>query len=428
MRNLQERRPRWPAAMNDEGKPASRDLQDVHPDMRNLLKQICLAVRGAALRALRPMRPAGSPAPARRDAVASILFVRIDGIGDLVLSTPAMDALKAAFPGAEITVLVSPAARNLLLHHPSVNRIVVYDREAPIWEKLDVIRALRRMRFDVAVDPFDSWDVEPALLAGLSGAPVRVGYAGGGGRDVFFTAPLPPPARDRHITEVVTGLLAALGASPVAVEPRIRVSQQECEEAARFIEAENLGGRTLVGVHPGASSESQHWPEEYYAELIDAVTADGGRAAIVFGGPGDGERLKRIGAAIRGTPPVFVQGGLRRFCALVRCCRVLVCNNSGPLHVAAALGVATVSFMGPTVKQRWHPRGSGHVVLRLDDLPCIGCNAGVCRTGTLDCMRRITPGMAVPAVIAAAGFERKGGLGNEPGEGASWNQRIGATA
>ncbi|NPV05562.1 MAG: glycosyltransferase family 9 protein [Syntrophaceae bacterium] len=372
--------------------------------MRNSLKEMGLAVRGAVLRALRPKRPAGGAAPARRDEVTSILFVRIDGIGDLVLSTPAMDALKTVYPGAEITVLVSPAARDLLLHHPSVSRIVVYDRNAPIRKKLDVIRTLRRFRFDVAVDPFDSWDLEPALLAGLSAAPVRVGYASGGGRDVFFTAHLPAPARDRHITEVVAGLLAALGAHPVRGEPRLHVSQQECGEAARFIESENLGGRALIGVHPGASSESQHWPEEYYAELIDAVTADGGRAAIVFGGPGDGERLKRIGAAIRGRRPVFVQGDLRRFCALVRRCRVLVCNNSGPLHVAAALGVATVSFMGPTVQQRWHPLGSGHVVLRLDDLPCIGCNAGVCKTGTLDCMRRITPGMAVRAVFAAAGF------------------------
>lgn len=383
---------------------ASRDPQDAHPAMRELLKQMCLAVRGGILRPFRPARPAGCPEPARRDAVTSILFIRIDGIGDLVLSMPAIDALKTAFPGAEITVLGSPAARDLLAHHPHVNRVLVYDRGAPLGKKLRVIRTLRSLRFDVALDPFDSWDLEPALLAGLSAAPVRVGFASGGGREVFFTTHLPMPRQDHHISEVVSGLLAPLGASPVGINPRLHVTQQECEEAARFIEAEGLAGRVLVGIHPGASSESQHWPEEYYAELIDTVTADSGKAAIVFGGPGDDERLRRLSGAISGTQPVFVRDSLRRFCALVRHCRVLVCNNSGPLHVAAALGVATVSFMGPTVKQRWYPRGSRHSVLRMDELSCIGCNAGVCRAGTLDCMRRITPGMAAPVVLAAAGF------------------------
>jgi len=119
---------------------------------------------------------------------------------------------------------------------------------------------------------------------------------------------------------------------------------------------------------------------------------------ILFGGPADEGLVERIRSGIPGGALASVTPDIRRFAALLSCCRLLVCNNSGPLHVASALGIPTVSFMGPTEKTLWLPLGERHVVLRIDDLSCIGCNRGVCPAGTLECMRRITPEMAAEAV------------------------------
>jgi ADP-heptose:LPS heptosyltransferase len=98
-------------------------------------------------------------------------------------------------------------------------------------------------------------------------------------------------------------------------------------------------------------------------------------------------------------PPhgIFGGGSIKDLIGLIGIADVVVCNNSGPLHLAAALGTPTVSVMGPTVKERWMPIGSEHVVLRDHDLSCIGCNRGYCRIGTHDCMKNIAPSMVVSA-------------------------------
>ena len=128
---------------------------------------------------------------------------------------------------------------------------------------------------------------------------------------------------------------------------------------------------------------------------------------LLFGGPGDEGIVDRILSLTRTRIARCLTTDIRLFAARLSHCRLLVCNNSGPLHVASALGIPTVSFMGPTVRQRWVPRGERHVVLRVDDLPCIGCNAGICRVGTHDCMRNIRPERVMEVIREAAGIEMR---------------------
>ena len=108
------------------------------------------------------------------------------------------------------------------------------------------------------------------------------------------------------------------------------------------------------------------------------------------------------------TPVVFLNFPVRNLLALIQHCRLLVCNNSGPLHLATALGTPTVSLMGPTLPDRWWPRGEGHLVIR-KDLPCMPCNEGFCRIKTLDCMNQITVEEVLDAVgkqvLKIKGFE-----------------------
>lgn len=366
---------------------------------RQHIKNLYLLTRGAVLRALPLSNGNGAVLPLSGESPGNILFVRLDRVGDVVLSTPAIETLKRRFPRAELTVLARPQTAALLENNPHVDRCVVLDPGAPPYERARTLAELRRRRFDLAVDPCVDWKLAPALIAWACGARVRVGYPCRG-KEAFFTAIAQLPDGNAHMTDVILGTLGPLGIDGPGGQPRLYLPPGERARAAGWLAGQRFSGRPLLGIHPGAYYETQRWPAEHYAALAGRLQTR--FDVILFGGPADEGLVERIRFGIPGGALAVVTPDIRRFAALLSCCRLLVCNNSGPLHVAAALDVPTVSFMGPTVKALWSPLGEGHVVLRMDGLSCIGCNRGVCPVGTLECMRRITPDMAAEAVARLA--------------------------
>lgn len=362
---------------------------------RQHMRNLYLRSRGAVLRALPLSNGNGAMLPVAGESTGRILFVRLDRVGDVVLSTPAMEVLKKRFPRSELTVLLRPQTAALLENNPHVDRCVVLDPGAGPAERCRILQDLRRRRFDLAVDPCVDWTLASALMAWASGAQSRIGYPRGG-REVFFTTTAELPDGNAHMADVILGTLRPLGIDGPRPLPRVYLSPGERARAAGWLAGQRLSGKPLVGIHPGAYYETQRWPAEHYAALAGGLRTR--FDVILFGGPADAGLVERIRSGIPGGALTVVTPDIRRFAALLSCCRLLVCNNSGPLHVASALGIPTVSFMGPTEKTLWLPLGERHVVLRIGDLPCIGCNRGVCPAGTLECMRRITPEMAAEAV------------------------------
>jgi len=363
-----------------------------------------LALRRAALPLLTtPFRVLDGSAASKRGEIRRILFIRIDRVGDLVLSTPAIRALKEGFPSSELTVLAGPAAAPLLKHSPHAVNVIVYDRSRGFRAKAALAKDLRRMQFDLAVDPYDDRELETAWIAGASGAPLRIGYPCGG-REALLTQVVKRPEPDQHIIETVLGVLKPLGIPTGSFLPEIFLTASEVESARRWLAQQGSDTGAFVAIHPGAFYETQRWPAEYYAALADRIMETNRLKVILFGGPGDEEIVDRILSLTKTRIVRCVTADIRSFAARLSQCRLLVCNNSGPLHVGAALGVPTVSFMGPTVRQRWYPRGDRHTVLRIDELPCIGCNAGTCRIGTHDCMWKIRPERVMEVIAGASGI------------------------
>lgn len=364
-----------------------------------------LALRKAVLQiAAAPFRLRERNATPARGDIRRILFIRIDRVGDLVLSTPAIRALREGFPSSELTVLAGPAAAPLLKHNPHVDHVAVYDRSRGLCERMRLVHETRRMRYDLAVDPYDDRELETAWIAGMSGAPLRVGYPCGG-REAFLTRIVKRPEPGRHVVETVLGALEPLGIPAGFSTPEIFLTASEREGARRWMAQQGGGTGPFAAIHPGAFYETQRWPAEYYAAVADRITDTGRMRVLLFGGPGDEGIVDRIVSLTRARIGRSITADIRLFAARLSQCRLLLCNNSGPLHVGAALGIPTISFMGPTVKERWYPRGERHVVLREDHLPCIGCNAGTCRIGTHDCMRNIRPGRVMEVIEKAAGIE-----------------------
>ncbi len=321
----------------------------------------------------------------------NILFIRIDRIGDMVLSTPALTAIKVRWPEARLTVLASPINAGVLENNPHVDEVIVYPAEDPFSQRKRVLENIRRRDFDLAVDPYDDYELKTALLAWRSGASLRIGYEIGG-REYFFNGPTLPPRGGSHFIDTALDLFEQIGCPPYNRQPMIYLDDEEQCWADKWLKERNFGQRPLLAINPGGRYETQRWPLEYYAALLRLLSKDGGVDIIVFGTTTETKKIEIIVSETPSSSHIYyVDYDLRRFFALLNRCRLLICNNSGPLHCATALGVPTISFMGPTDKDRWYPLGEGHIVLRRDDLPCIGCGQGKCPIKTQECMRSIIP-------------------------------------
>jgi lipopolysaccharide heptosyltransferase II len=329
--------------------------------------------------------------------IKKILFIRIDRIGDIVLSTPALKAIKGAFPRSELTVLASQSNCSLLLNNPYIDQIVVYDNRRRFLDKIRLIVQLRKGKFDLAIDPYADYELKTALIAFFSGAKKRVGYASYG-REVFFNVQAPKIDDSQHFVDLTLDVLKPVGIVTKDKTPEIYLTDNEKKWAGDWVNKKEIGSNPVIGMHPGAYYETQRWLPERFAELIELLQKDKKLDVIIFGGPDDEHLVSRICSILHGEVTTYIAHDLRKLSALISCCNVFVCNNSGPLHISVATGTPTISFMGPTIKERWMPIGNIHTVLRIDNLPCIGCNKGYCKINTHDCMRLITPAMVMEIV------------------------------
>jgi ADP-heptose:LPS heptosyltransferase len=279
-----------------------------------------------------------------------LLAVRLDALGDVLMTTPALRALKAGPPGRDLTLLTSPAGAAAAALIPEVDAVLVY--EAP-WMKatppravstpdLTMLERLRAERFDAAV-VFTVYSQNPlpaALLCYLADIPRRLAHC----------------------------------------------------------HARGLDRRPWVLLHPGATASSRRYPPDHFAEAARALAQATG-CAVVLTGTDDEQALLDTMAAMIGVDAVALTGlPLADFAALVEAAPLLVSNNSGPVHVAAAVGTAVVDLYALTNPQHT-PWDVPHRVL-FHDVPCKYCYKSVCPAGHHDCLRRVPPKAVAEAALA----------------------------
>ena len=366
--------------------------------MKDILKSIYLNVRKQLLHGLGMFIPDNKSGEFRSELkLGKALFIRIDRIGDLILSTPALKAIKRAFPACELAVLASASNQSLLINNPYVDRIFVYEKKNGLGNSNGIIKQLRKYCAELVIDPYADYELKSALISFFSGAKKRLGYAGYG-REIFFNIKVKAAKEKKHFVDQTLDVLEPLGIATRDRKPDLFLTEEERQWGREWVKENVKGCNRIVGIHPGAHYESQRWLPERFAELANEVRKDRGTEVIIFGGPGDKRLVATISSMLDKNVVSYVTGDLRRFAALLSCCHVLACNNSGPLHMAVAINIPTISIMGPTNKDRWMPVGEIHKVLRADDIPCIGCNLGYCEMKTHECMKSITSSMVLEAV------------------------------
>jgi heptosyltransferase I len=295
------------------------------------------------------------------DAPRVIVFVKLSAIGDVLHGVPAAVAAKRAFPQARIGWVVEGRAADVLAGHPAIDHLFRLPRgwltkPAAVWT---LRRQLRDFGADVAIDMQGLG--KSAAAAFLSGARTRIGHAPPESREASWLAlTRTVPATASHVVDRNLGLLAPLGVRPATVEfdmPEWPVSRQRMGQW--------LAGRRLpaapVLLNPGAGWPSKLWAEERFAWLARRLAERNGLASIVVWG-GDRERAaaERIVAASDGAAVMAPATTLQDLGALSRLARLFVSGDTGPLHLAAAVGTPCVGLFGPVPAERNGPYGPGH--------------------------------------------------------------------
>ena len=314
-------------------------------------------------------KPEGLHRARQNESVARILVLEPWNIGDVILAMPFLAQLRSLFPRARITLLAQPFAADLLagtglvdefptaeLTWTPADRLRLPSKTIDLWR---LSRKLRAQRFDVAFSA--RLHVREHILLALSRAERRVGFAFGS-HDAALTDAVSPGDSQRHRVGEWMRLLEPFGGASSVEVPRLYVERDERSWASEFLTSRGIANdELLIGIHPGASLAEKRWPLEQFSEVATAIVAQPGIRVLAFADPvGYGSELFAIPRV------VGAQVGLRKLVALVEQCSLLVCNDSGPMHIAGALGVPTVALFGQGIEEWFAPLGDGHEMLRPD--------------------------------------------------------------
>ncbi|MBI2957129.1 MAG: lipopolysaccharide heptosyltransferase I [Acidobacteria bacterium] len=304
-----------------------------------------------------------------------ILVVRLGSMGDIVHTLPGVATLREAFPRAHIDWLVERRWHELIELNPDISGIIPADtttwrREllrARTWRGFsELARTLRQAGYDTAIDFQGLY--KSALLARLSGARERIGFdmnaAKESGAAAFYTTAVRPP-ENVHVIEMNLSLVKAAGAAEPAW--RFPLSTQPDDEAYVEEQLQQNQVRHFFVLSPGGGWGSKCWPIERYAALHNALARTRGWRSVLNAGPGEERLASEFMAQARVTRPVHFPLTPRQLVALVRRARVLISGDTGPLHIAAAVGTPVVGLYGPTDPKRNGPFGSRAVVIHHRD-------------------------------------------------------------
>lgn len=327
--------------------------------MTRMLRRIERSVARAGWTVLGSLRRRRKPVDDLGD-IRRILFVRSDRIGDAIASTPALAALRARFPDAEIDIVLGRKNAAVAPLLPFVDRIFV---AADLASRLKVIRAMRRCRYDIAINPFRSQSTTATLLTVLSGARIRIGLATSAAE--LYDIVVPMPAAPLHFVRRYLTPLAALG---VAMPPddAIRLSivlTREARAAARAAVGDpSHATAPLAMVNISCSATEKFWGVDNFARLAKEIRA-GGLDVRIVAAPGDEALLEAVAAA-SGVPLMPTRASLMEFAGILSCADLIVTPDTSVVHIAASLGKPVVS-LAPSAMHvlEWHPWGVSYRTL-----------------------------------------------------------------
>lgn len=357
-----------------------------------------------------------------------ILAIRLDNLGDVLVTTPALHAIKTTLPNAELTLLASPVGAQVAHLNPDLDDVIVYS--APWmdpWHKLpqdsqreqQMIATLRERQFDGAII-FTSFRQSPlpaAYLCYLADIPLRVA-ASIDGPGSLLTTRHKHPEHMMHEVERGLDLVAAIGLTTDERDLVLQVPGEARQAVDTLLKERAINrARPVVVVHPGCSMPARTYPWEMYVEVVNLLVEQLDATVLLTGAQDEQELVERIMGRVREDARHFVHAmaGFLSFpelCALIQAADITITNNTGPMHIAAAVKTPVVALFALTnPPEQWGPWHVPHKLLNVD-VPCRICYSRVCPYHH-ECLRLVTPKMVVEAAsrVSTARVPVKGTLG-----------------
>ncbi len=342
------------------------------------------------------------------EKIEHILVRSANWVGDALLTTPTIKAIRKNFPKARITILAKPWVAPVFYNNPHCDHVMLYEDQGTHrawWGKVGLSNDLRRLRFDLAVLMQNAF--EAALLAWLAGIPNRLGYKTDG-RGILLTHPIPvnPRYREHHQIDYYLGILK--GASLEGDDRRLTLAITDLERSRAREILRRIGVKAdelLIGINPGATyGNAKRWFPERYAALGRKIQTSFGGRCLVFGGPAEEALGDHIAKGI-GNHGINLCGrtSLREAMALIEQCALFVTNDSGLMHVAAAFDTPQIVIIGSTDPVRTGPSNPRSRIVTAPT-SCGPCLKTECPTDHR-CMKEISVEMVYDAAMGFLGHE-----------------------
>lgn len=324
-----------------------------------------------------------------------VLIIMMGGIGNMIFLTPALKALRKAFPSSMISFLLGPyGAEEVIEGSDLIDKKIIVDhkKHKGFAGKIKLIQELKREKFSLSITSTGTNPLKSGLLCYLAGIKYRLGESIKG-KGYFYNQKIAWD-ENRHEVESNINLIQKLGIEAKDKSLYVHKSSEDKAFAKKIFAGHNLNESLVIGMHPGSGmhqAEFKRWPKERFARLADRLANDHKASIIIFGGSEEIHLAKEIKGLMK-TDPLVMTGKttLAQTAALIEKCSLFISNDSGLLHVACAVNPSTVGIYGPTNHKRTGPYSDSAVIIR-KELDCSPCYKGAkvdCKG--LDCLELIS--------------------------------------
>lgn len=318
-----------------------------------------------------------------------ILVIDLLYMGDLIFATPFFRQLRKNYPDSKIDFIVNSNFYDLMKNTPYFNNIYAYNKNWSIKESWNFAKKLKKKNYDLGINIHGNW--RSVLLMHLIDADYNIGY-GGDGKGLFLDKVIDTDS-NQHMVESYLQFLEKMGLNRFEDDKlELKLDDRANKRMNNFLN-NNLDDRyynkRLIALNTGGTWPSKRWPKEKFAKLADEIKRNDNQI-IFIGGPSDEERIDKIIEMMENKDVINAAGKttLKELAALVKKCDLVISNDSGPVHVSAAVNIPTITIFGPSDDKKFRPYGYKHKILK-NDISCRPCGEHECPLEHHKCMEEI---------------------------------------
>ncbi len=315
----------------------------------------------------------------------NILIIKLVGLGDTVLMLPSIKRLKESYPDAKISVLVTPSSSGIIIDQPFIDNVIVYDifgKHSGVWGFVRIVRKLLQMSFDLVID-YEQHIKLVTIVSYFTGAGRIIGFNNPKKRRDYLLTDSVPLYGDKHMVESFDDLLLPLGFIEKTKKlERIWISNEDKEYVSYWLKEQGvIESDILIGIHPGSgeSATSRRWSEERFGQVADKLIQEY-NVKVVFTGSGrELDIIRNIVRFMKYSSIISVgHVSVKQLASLIELFAIYITNDTGPMHIGAAMGTPTIGLFGPQSPERYKPFGERNMAIykKIHCSPCINVHHG----------------------------------------------------